>query len=93
MTISDELNALFKSSKKDDEQKSSKYIMIRFGVTVTDCVFAIVNPDISTTKVVLDSLEKVPNLNLGEDVYKPIGILYEVIEKQKNKIGNNIENK
>lgn len=94
MTISDELNTFFSSSKKDDEQKPSKYIMIRFGVPVDDCAFKLINPDISTTKEVLDSLEKIPILITTEELsYKAVGILYEVVEKQKNKISDNVESK
>ncbi len=91
MTLSDELTGLFKPLKKEDEQKS-KYIMIRFGVPDDGCAFLIVNPDISTTKLVLDSLEKIPNIDIREGLsYRPIGIFYEITEQEQ--IKNKIENK
>ena len=90
MSISDELNNLFKSKK--DEQENPKYIMIRFGVSATDCAFELVNPDMPTTKIVLDSLEKIPSLHISKNLsYKPIGIFYETSEQEhtENKVENN----
>jgi len=82
MTISDELNNLFKSKK--DEQENPKYIMIRFGVSATNCTFELVNPDMPTTKIVLDSLEKISSLHISKNLsYKPIGIFYEITDQEQ----------
>ena len=92
MTLSDELTGLFKPSKKEGEREP-KYIMIRFGVSNDGCAFSIANPDISITKLVLDSLEKIPNINIREGLsYRPIGIFYEITE-QNNDIKSKVENK
>ena len=92
MTLSDELTGLFKPSKKEDEREP-KYIMIRFGVSNDGCAFSIANPDMPTTKLVLDSLEKIPNINIRSGLsYKPIGIFYEVTE-QENDTKSKVDNK
>lgn len=87
----EEINDMIKFPSKKDKEETPRYVMIRFG-TPDSCAFKYANPDIPTAKMVLDSLEKIPILEIVDNLsYKAIGIFYEAVEKQKTKTESKAE--